>query len=182
MRKSIYLGLLMLAGCAGTDPLGISEEHAARLQSRLEKRGEDRISLMFIRLDKAALKPGFFTAPVDAAFKAPAGERQLLLRIVRTQGLLTSPGSRILHETCIPVGASLKSGRTYVPAANVESGSVTVWVEDQASGEIVSDVVERQYYSVGPGQLHLLNCGGAITNPPRIGPPVVKRARHASQH
>jgi len=178
MRIWPYLVVLgSLAGCAGTNPLDVADEQAAWLQSRLEEQGEDRISLIYLRLDGTSLKPGFLKAPVDAMFKAPSGDHELLLRIVRTQGMLTPPGRRRLEETCIPVHALLEPGRTYLPMATIEGDWVTVWIEAQDTRETVSDVVARQYYTVGRGEMDLSHCGGTVARPPRVGPPVIKRLR-----
>ncbi len=145
MRHYLVIFLLAIGGCANLNPYQVSEENAATLQSRLLTKNEEGHSLIFVALDGQYLNPGWGIAPVNAAFKAPSGKRNLVIRLVHRPAKvgLFSPGYSLFAAQAA-LSAELVAGRTYIADADVLAGIAKIWVKDATDGHSVSEVVTHR--------------------------------------
>ena len=136
MTRFLLALLLLVGGCANPNPFRVPDESAATLQSRITEKDGHRLSLIFMALDGTTLRPGFTTAAAEASFKAPAGKRNLLVRVAYAEG------STIVEARALLAGELLVA-HTYVVDAELSTDSAKLWIRDAENEQSASRVVTQ---------------------------------------
>jgi hypothetical protein len=140
MKKIITITFAVIsafvAGCATTDmrsPTATTSTGAV-VKSRSVHREHYRDILMFAIIDGRPVDPGFWRAPARMEVAVAVGMHAITFDLERHSGFFGG-----LMGASGVVRFEAKEGRTYVMNSEDADGLVRVWVEDEASGQKVSE-------------------------------------------
>lgn len=136
--KSFYLTLatLCLIGCSAVAPTGE--------QFRLRNLHDERLNEQLTVYQSCYAGRD---APYLVSREYPAGKQQLLIRAMKQYKLEPRLAHHEIHtapEIYFVLPGNFKAGHIYAIKAEDQGNNLSVWVEDVASGEIVTEKVAQE--------------------------------------
>ncbi len=150
MSRLIFIFLLLMSGCANTNPFQVTDESAAILQNHPSDKKDQKISFIFVALDGVILEPSWNATPINASFRVPAGRRKVVARVVYTRSDIKFFGFLHMFEAETALSVELTAGHTYVVDATIDEGTAKIWVKDAANDRSVSEIVTQRLIHIKP--------------------------------
>ncbi|WP_156035435.1 hypothetical protein [Microbulbifer sp. HZ11] len=145
--KLFLLVLVAICGCS-TNPAIDRTENGVLENSR--EKTDGGVSLIFTSVDGKRLRPGPWTAPVEAIFPVSPGKRDIGVRVVFTPEKTTAQkiGFQNTFHYVLESNTELlaEAGKSYVLKARRSGGLATFWIESETGNkesEIKSGPVEK---------------------------------------
>ncbi|WP_226669179.1 hypothetical protein [Microbulbifer aggregans] len=141
MKTKLFLLILVaLSGCS-TNPAIDRTENGVLVNGR--EKTDGGVSLIFASVDGKRLRPGPWTAPIEAIFPVSPGKRDIGIRVVFTPEKTTAQkvGFQNTFHYVLESNTELwaETGKSYVLKAKRSGSLATFWIESE-SGNKESEV------------------------------------------